>query len=88
VEGARYGPDANHFRPERWIEANPEKAAEMTSTVNLVFHYSTWQYIGKSLALMESNKVFVEVCLGATFICMVANRDIALPQIRLQRLSG
>lgn len=56
-------PDANYFRPERWIEANPEKVAEMASTVDLVFHYGKWQYIGKSVALMEFNKIFVEVCL-------------------------
>lgn len=56
-----YGPDADLFRPERWIEASVEKAAEMTSTVDLCFHYGKYQCLGKSVALMEFNKLFVEV---------------------------
>jgi cytochrome P450 len=83
-----YGPDADHFRPERWIEASPEKAAEMASAVDLIFHYGKWQCIGKSVALMEFNKVFVEVCLHASVVCVVADRDTAPSQVRLQRLSG
>jgi cytochrome P450 len=62
-----YGPDADHFRPERWMEASSEKAAEMASTVDLVFHYGKWQCLGKSVALMEFNKIFVEVGLQIVF---------------------
>jgi cytochrome P450 len=56
-----FGLDADLFRPERWIEASPEKFAEMQSTVDLVFHYGKYQCLGKSVALMEFNKIFVEV---------------------------
>lgn len=56
-----YGIDADLFRPERWIEATAEKVAEMNSTVDLVFHYGKYQCLGKVVALMEFNKVFVEV---------------------------
>ena len=76
-----YGPDADHFRPERWIEASLEKAAEMTSTVDLIFHYGKWQCIGKSVALMEFNKVFVEVSLDAALVCVIAERKTALSQV-------
>lgn len=60
-----YGSDADLFRPERWIEATAEKAAEMTSTVDLCFHYGKYQCLGKSVALMEFNKIFVEVRVNA-----------------------
>jgi cytochrome P450 len=83
-----YGPDVDHFRPERWIEASQAKAAEMASTVDLVFHYGKWQCIGKSVAMMEFNKIFVEVRPNSAFMCVVADRNSAPPPIRLQRLSG
>ncbi|KAF1845545.1 cytochrome P450 [Cucurbitaria berberidis CBS 394.84] len=56
-----FGPDADLFRPERWIVASPEKFADMSSTVDLVFHYGKYQCLGKSVALMEFNKLFVEL---------------------------
>ena len=56
-----YGLDADIFRPERWIEASTGKVIEMTSTVDLCFHYGKYQCLGKSVALMEFNKLFVEV---------------------------
>lgn len=58
-----FGVDADLFRPERWIEASPEKFAEMANTVDLVFHYGKYQCLGKSVALMEFNKVFVQACI-------------------------
>lgn len=76
-----YGPDADHFRPERWTEASPEKAAKMASTVSLIFPCGKWYCIGKSVVLMEFYKIFVEVRLHATLMLVVADRHIALPQV-------
>ena len=56
-----WGEDAHEFRPERWIEASPEKLREMEGTVELVFGYGRWQCLGRNVAFMELNKVFVEV---------------------------
>ncbi|UPX20608.1 uncharacterized protein EKO05_0010836 [Ascochyta rabiei] len=56
-----YGTDADLFRPERWIEASLEKAQEMTSTVDLCFHYGKYHCLGKPVAWMEFNKFFVEI---------------------------
>lgn len=56
-----FGADGDHFRPERWLDATPEKFAEMSSTVDLVFHYGKYQCLGRNVALMEFNKIFVEV---------------------------
>jgi cytochrome P450 len=57
------GPDAEIFRPERWLEASEDPAhlAHMTSTVDLVFHYGRYKWLGQNVALMEFNKVFVEL---------------------------
>jgi cytochrome P450 len=56
-----FGPDADLFRPERWTEASPDKFAYMANVVDLNFHYGKYQCLGKGVALMEFNKVFVEV---------------------------
>lgn len=56
-----WGDDADEFRPERWLEASPEKLKELESTLELVFSYGKWQCLGRSVALIELNKVFVEV---------------------------
>jgi cytochrome P450 len=58
-----FGEDAEMFRPERWLEAKGDKLEEMSSTVDLVFHSGKWQCLGKTVALMEFNKIFVEVRL-------------------------
>lgn len=60
-----WGDDAHEFRPERWIEASPEKLREMDGTVELVFGYGRWQCLGRNVALMELNKVLVEVRLAS-----------------------
>ncbi|KAK1980365.1 cytochrome P450 [Colletotrichum cereale] len=56
-----WGPDAHVFRPERWLEADAERLRLMEGTLELVFGYGRWQCLGRSVALMELNKVFVEL---------------------------
>ncbi|KAH7329439.1 cytochrome P450 [Stachybotrys elegans] len=56
-----FGEDAESFIPERWLTAEPGRLAEMTSTADLVFHSGKWQCLGKPVALMEFNKMFVEL---------------------------
>jgi cytochrome P450 len=57
-----WGQDADNFRPERWLEATPDKLKEMESTLQLIFSYGKYQCLGQTLAMMELNKMFVEVC--------------------------
>jgi cytochrome P450 len=58
---AIFGPDADVFRPERWLEAGPEQLRNMTAQWELVFKYGKWQCLGKTIALIELNKIFFEV---------------------------
>ncbi|KAH6629304.1 cytochrome P450 [Boeremia exigua] len=73
-----YGPDADIFRPERWIEASTEKAAEMSHTVDLCFHYGKYQCLGRAVAYMEFNKLFVELFRRFDFSICQADRPTKL----------
>ncbi|KIX05641.1 uncharacterized protein Z518_03613 [Rhinocladiella mackenziei CBS 650.93] len=59
-----YGEDAEMFRPDRWIEAaalddGGGKVALMEKTLALVFGFGKYGCLGKTIALMELDKVFV-----------------------------
>lgn len=56
-----FGEDAEVFRPERWLEATGETLHRMERSVELVFGSGRYGCLGKSVAFVELNKVFVEV---------------------------
>ena len=56
-----YGPDAAIFRPERWLEASPERLAVMDDAHHLVFGYGRFKCMGENIARIELNKVFFEL---------------------------
>jgi cytochrome P450 len=56
-----WGTDAQEFRPERWLESTPEKLHEMEGTLELIFSYGRWQCLGRPIALIELNKILVQV---------------------------
>ena len=59
---AVFGEDADMFRPERFIECHDEDTkARMFKVIDLSFGHGRWMCLGKALAWMELNKVFVEV---------------------------
>ncbi|KAI2625846.1 cytochrome P450 [Hypoxylon sp. NC1633] len=64
---AIFGPDADLFRPERWLNLHPDKAREMTRTVELVFGDGRWGCSGKSVAFIELNQVYVELLRNFDF---------------------
>ncbi|TEA19139.1 Cytochrome P450 monooxygenase lolP1 [Colletotrichum sidae] len=56
-----FGHDADLFRPERWLEIPQEQYRLMESHVMLEFAGgSRWECLGKNIAMIELNKVYVE----------------------------
>ncbi|KAM7212967.1 cytochrome p450 [Rhypophila decipiens] len=56
-----YGQDAMVFRPERFLDATPEKRAVMEKTTDLMFGYGRYLCPGKAMAWLEMNKLFIEL---------------------------
>ncbi|KAL1841739.1 hypothetical protein VTJ49DRAFT_6653 [Mycothermus thermophilus] len=56
-----FGPDADVFRPERWLSVEEEERAEMRRVAELAFGYGRWGCAGKMIAFLELNKVLVEL---------------------------
>lgn len=56
-----FGQDSHIFRPERWLEADETTHAKYLSTVDLIFGSGRFGCLGRSIAMLELNKVFVEV---------------------------
>ena len=63
-----FAPDPLAFRPERWLhtsqggdEPSTDKIREMEHNNDLIFGYGKYQCMGKGIAFVELNKVFVEL---------------------------
>jgi cytochrome P450 len=56
-----YREDANVYRPERWLETTAEELQKMERSQELVFGSGRYGCLGKSIAFVELNKVFVQV---------------------------
>ena len=56
-----FGPDADVFRPERFIGLSGPDLAEMRRNVEMNFGNGRWMCAGKPLAFMELQKVYFEV---------------------------
>ncbi|KAF2454651.1 pisatin demethylase [Lineolata rhizophorae] len=56
-----YGPDFALYRPERWLEASGKDLVAMERNSELTFGYGRFKCLGQPVALMELNKVFVEL---------------------------
>lgn len=58
---ATFGQDADSFRPERWLEPDRDKYAEMVRVGDLMFGHGKFQCLGKSVAQYELSKAIFEV---------------------------
>lgn len=60
-----WGEDADVFRPERWFEGTHEEIRKREMDMDLVFGYGKYQCLGRNIAYLELNKVFVQVSISS-----------------------
>lgn len=65
-----WGEDAHVFRPERWLDGGNIREQELA--LEQIFAAGRYQCLGKNVALMELNKVFVEVIFSSSSVCVMA----------------
>ncbi|PKS05393.1 hypothetical protein jhhlp_008768 [Lomentospora prolificans] len=59
-----FGDDPDLFRPERWLNIDDAKLSKQRHHVELVFGAGRWGCGGKTVALIEMNKIYFELSLG------------------------
>jgi cytochrome P450 len=65
---AVWGADAKMFRPERWLEGSEDMRKKRDLDLDMVFGSGKYLCLGRNVAMMELNKVFVQVRhLAASF---------------------
>ncbi|KAI1162580.1 cytochrome P450 [Nemania serpens] len=67
-----FGEDAHSFRPERWIDSDPQDITKMRTNM-FTFGAGARNCIGKNLAMMQLTKIIVE--LYRNFEITLANPD-------------
>jgi cytochrome P450 len=77
-----FGADNEVFRPERWFEAEEagetERLKEMNGAVDLIFGYGKYQCLGRTIAQMELNKIFIELLRRYEFTIINPDRPMRL----------
>ena len=64
---AFWGDDADQFRPERWLAAEPaDRRKDMAAAVDLVFGGGRWKCLGRAVAFIEIRKLLFQVGLRLT----------------------
>lgn len=65
---AVWGPDADVFRPERWLDIEPTELRRMDAAVDTHFGGGKFSCMGKPIAVMELHKAVFEVCSDVTIV--------------------
>ena len=64
-----FGDDSNVFRPERWVDADESTRNKYERTTESVVDSGRYGCLGKNIAMMELNKVLVEVRSKPSSFC-------------------
>jgi cytochrome P450 len=56
-----FGQEPEIFSPERWLNVSKEQYDKMARVVDLIFGYGKFKCLGRTVAMIELNKIFVEV---------------------------
>lgn len=56
-----YGSDCHLYRPDRWIEAEPERLAKMSAEWEMVFLMGRYRCLGEKIARVELAKCLFEI---------------------------
>ena len=64
-----WGPDADVFRPERWLVAEEEELTRMSAAWDTTFGGGKYSCLGKPISLMELHKAVFEVRLFEPCCC-------------------
>lgn len=70
-----WGPDARVFRPERFLEGTAEEIKRKEIDTEGIFGFGRSSCLGKSVAAIELNKVYVQVKLSISAIVSVILTD-------------
>lgn len=71
---AVFGDDAEMYCPERWIEAQGEELRRMNESVDLIFGSGRFECVGKRVALIQVQKVLVELLRRYDFALVYPDR--------------
>lgn len=63
-----FGPDPDVFRPERWLESEPEMLSEMRKIHAFIFGYGNTKCLGVLQACMIISKVTIEVSFSPNLL--------------------
>ncbi|KAI1779683.1 cytochrome P450 [Hypoxylon cercidicola] len=71
-----WGKDADVFRPERWIEADKATMEMMTGVVETLWGAGRYKCLGRAIAQVELNKVFVELLRRFNFAVVTPQHPV------------
>ncbi|OJI96132.1 hypothetical protein ASPVEDRAFT_118953 [Aspergillus versicolor CBS 583.65] len=70
-----YGEDADEFRPERWLDADPERLKEMERS-SLAFGAGSRVCIGKNISMMEMSKLIPQLFRAFDIVLVAPEKDL------------
>jgi len=83
-----WGPDADVFRPERWLEADAETLEGMSTLLEIQFGFGRYKCLGRPIVFMEVNQTIPEVSQHYYYRCSASYPSISLERRQLIGVDG